>query len=73
MRAYGMTRLEFGDCDSAGLHQHGHATAVGSVSHNAEGDARAPRSLRGGERAKHRRSQKRRARREGREECTPQD
>lgn len=64
MKPYGMTRVDSGDTDVAGCVGNGRATRVAAVpKHGA--DAHTFRSLRGGKKARARRSAKRAARREG--------
>lgn len=65
MKPYGMTKLEASDVDCAGAAANGRATAIYNIK------KRAYRSLRGGKKAAARREAKRRARRQGKAECSP--
>jgi hypothetical protein len=69
MKPYGMALRDLGDVDVNGITTHGRSTHFGNLAHNADGDARAYNALRGGGRAKVRRVQKRRARRDGKFAC----
>lgn len=69
MKPYGMSLRDIDDVDVNGITTHGRATHFGNLAHNSDGDARAYHSLRGGGRAKARRVQKRRARRDGKLQC----
>ena len=68
MRPYGLTRLEHGDTDTRGAIDNGRATAVYARPAHG-GDAPALRALRGGKKAKRRRTLKRRARAASRALC----
>ncbi len=65
MRPYGMKRYDHGDADIAGCRCNGHSTAVYAL-RGPGGDLRALHSLRGGKKARTRRTAKRVARAEGR-------